>query len=114
MSATDAATLTASTKRPPAVSGGKVGEPVPHLGSVAVVPFLPITPEIANSVRLFSPRTARVTYAFADEGNVLPDIEEGDTLEAENQTYIIRSVAEYNRDRAGAFLEIVFEQQEVS
>lgn len=114
MSASDAATITASTKRYPAVSGGKVGPPVTNLSSVLIVSLLPLTPELAQMVKLEAPREAKLTFAFADSGNVLPDIVEGDILVVSGVEYAVRSVAEFQRPGSGSFLQLVVEQHKVS
>jgi len=114
MSASDAATTTASTKRRPAVSGGKVGAPVTNLASLSVVPLLPVSAETRESVQLESPREAKETYAFADSNNTLPDVVEGDLLVVSGTEYVIKGVAEYSRPSGGSFLHIVCEEQKGS
>lgn len=112
MSADLMATVLASTKRRPAVSGGKVGAPQTNLASVYVVPLLPVNPEIVNLYQIETPRESKVTYAFADSTtNVLPDIKEGDVLVVSSTEYICRSVAEWPRPEGGSYLEIVVEEQ---
>ena len=74
---TDTATfpLTASTKRNPAASGGKIAAPVAKLTSVAIATLRPVSAEIAEYYRLRSPREAFLTFAVGS-----PDILEGDLL----------------------------------
>lgn len=111
MGASDAATVTASTKRPPAVSGGKVGAPAANLSSVLIVPLLPVTPETVGTAQLRSPREAKETYVFPSSGNTVPDIVEGDVLVVSSVEYVIRSVAEYTRPNSGSFLHVIVEEQ---
>lgn len=114
MSASDAATVTASTKRSPAVSGGKVASPATHLASVLIVPLLPVGQDLIQEASLQNPREAKVTYVFADEDNVLPDITEGDLLVVSGTEYLVNYVKEYPRPTVGSFLEILVLQRKVS
>ena len=56
------ATLTASTKRSPAVSGGKVGTPVVKEASLICTPLDPIDPEIRQRLGLDTPHELLQTY----------------------------------------------------
>lgn len=114
MSASDSATVTASTKRPPTASGGKVGVPAMNLKSVAVVPLLPVGQDLIQEASLKNPREAKVTYAFADSDNVLPDIMEGDLLVVSGTEYLVNYVKEYPRPEGGSFLEILLLQRKVA
>lgn len=114
MSASDAATVTASTKRPPAVSGGKVGSPATNLTSLLIVPLLPVGQDLIQEASLQNPREAKVTYAFADSDNVLPDVAEGDLLVVGGTEYLVNYVKEYPRPTVGSFLEILVLQRKVA
>lgn len=107
MNANLAATVTASTKRPPAVSGGKVGSPATNLASVMVVPLLPLGEDLAQEAQLKSTREGKLTYAFPATGNTLPDIVEGDLLVVAGVEYLVKLVKEWQRDSDGSCLEIV-------
>lgn len=107
MSASDSATITASTKRPPALSGGKVGSPATHLRSVAILPLLPASQELALEGQLRSAREGKMTFAFADGDNELPDILEGDLLVVSGVEYPVKMVKEWERPETGSYLEIL-------
>lgn len=67
-------TITASTKRPPAIVGGKRGEMVAHLASVQIAPLTSVSSEVALRAGLDSPYALLQT--FADD----VDIVDGDEL----------------------------------
>lgn len=67
-------TVTASTKRPPAIVGGKRGAMVAHLASVSVAPLTGVSTETAMRAGLDTPYSLLQT--FADD----VDIAEGDEL----------------------------------
>lgn len=114
MSASESATVTASTKRSPAVSGGKVGSPVVNLASVLVVPLLPLSGSLIEEAQLKNPREHKVTYAFANSSNVLPDIVEGDILVISSVEYLVNYVKEYERPTEGSYLEIIVQKRVVA
>lgn len=89
MSALSFCTQTASTKRSPAVAGGKVGAQVTHLTSILIMPLMPAGEDIRAEVALNSPREAKETYCCED------DIIEGDHLVVKGVEYIIRWVGEW-------------------
>jgi len=97
------ATDRATTKRNPAAVGGKVNAPVAHLAELAIVPIMPVTPQIAEYYRLNSPRETYVTYA---EGT--PDVLEGDILTTGGTSYRVQSVAPWRTHNA--FIEIIVQQ----
>lgn len=114
MSASESATVTASTKRSPAVSGGKVGAPVTNLASVLVVPLLPLNSALVEEAQLKNPREHKLTYAFANSSNTLPDIAEGDILVISSVEYLINYVKEYERPTEGSYLEIIVQKRVVA
>ena len=114
MSAKEAATTTASTKRPPALSGGKVGAPATNLASLLIVPLMPVSAETANVTRLDSPRTSYETFAFPGDDNVNLDIENGDLLVVGSNEYKIVAVGEWERPSDGSFLHLVVERLKVA
>lgn len=73
------ATLTASTKRPPAVAGGKRSVPIAHLSGIACLPLVPVEPQRANEYRQRpmsgTPVFLLETYAVGEH-----DVAAGDTL----------------------------------
>lgn len=119
MSAADAATVTASTKRPPAVSGGKVGAPATHISGLKIVPLLPALPASADLVQeaqLKNPREPKVTYIFPDPevGNTMLDVVEGDLLVVSGVEYLIHMVKEWQRPTEGNYLEVLVTQRKVT
>jgi len=83
------ATATLTTRRPPAVSAGKRGEPVPHLGPTRCTPAMPVDPETRLALGLRAP--LEVWQIFVEGA---PDIREGDLVELDGRrTYKVRAVA---------------------
>lgn len=113
MSAKEAATTAASTKRPPALSGGKVGEPIAQLPSLLIVPLMPVSAETANTTRLDSPRTSFETFAFPGADNINLDVQNGDLLVVGSTEYKIVAVGEWERPNDGSFLHLVVEKLKV-
>lgn len=113
MSAAALATVTASTKRPPAAAGGKVGAPATHLASLAVTPFQPLNPELVLDAVINDAREARRCYAFANSAGALPDVREGDILTVAGTDYAVRSVAEYNR-AADGYVRLIVEETKLA
>lgn len=113
MSAATLATVTASTKRMPAVSGGRVGAPATNLASVPVTPFQSLQAELAAAAGVSDPREAKVCHAFTDSNGDLYDIREGDVLVVDGTSYTIRAVAEFNRT-PGAYSRLIVEEQKIS
>lgn len=113
MSAKDAATTTASTKRPPSLSGGKVGAPATNLASLLIVPLMPVSEATANTTRLDSPRTSFETFAFPGSDNINLDVQNGDLLVVGSNEYKIVAVGEWERPSEGSFLHLVVEKLKV-
>lgn len=84
------ANVTASTKRPPAVSSGKRGAPVAHLASLKCTPLDPVDAEIRQRVTVESPH--ELLQTFVDRA---ADILPGDLLVVMGKEYPIRSVADW-------------------
>lgn len=97
------ASQVASTKRSPAAVGGKVGLPVENLGSIDIVPLMPVSAEMAATLPLSSPREAKQTFV---DGT--PDILEGDRLVVGGDEFVIRSAAEWSDDYP--FTHLVIEE----
>jgi hypothetical protein len=113
VTAQDAATMAASTKRPPAASGGKVSQPVTHLVGLLIVPPLPADREMVEQAELRNPREAKVTYIFPT-GAALPDVVEGDLLVVGSTEYLINLVKEWPRTNDSSFLEVLMTQRKVA
>lgn len=101
------ATVTASTKRNPAAVDGKIGEPETYLTALNIVPLMPISPEVAETLALSSPREAKSTFV---ESTI--DIVEGDRLVVEANEYVVRAVGEWTGADAD-FREVVVEELKV-
>jgi len=81
------ATVTASTKRPPAVSGGKRGSPVTQVTSLSCMPLDVVDAEIRERLGLETPHEILQTCI---QGGL--DIREGDILVVGSTEYPIRAV----------------------
>ena len=84
------ATVTASTKRPPAISSGKRGAAATNISSLRCTPLDPVDPEIRQRLILNTPNELLQTYT---EGGL--DIVEGDILTVSSVDYPIRAVGEW-------------------
>ena len=84
------ATVTASTKRPPAISSGKRGAAVQNLASLSCLPLDPVDPELQQRLGIDTPH--EVLQTFTQNGL---DIEEGDILVVSSVEYPIRAVEEW-------------------
>ena len=98
------ATLSASTKRSPTVSGGKRGTPEVHLVDIWVTPLDPVDPETRQRLALNTPH--ELLQSFVD-GDL--DIVEGDVLVVESAEYPVRSAAEW-RWRGSQFVHLILEE----
>jgi len=101
-----AATVSASTKRRPAIIAGKIGTPATFLASVKCVPLQPVSAEVARRQALNTPH--EVSQTFIDGS---PDIKEGDILVIGAKEYPIKSVENWanNTTGHGAHLILVVE-----
>jgi len=96
-------TVTASTKRSPALAGGKRGAPVTRLVSLRCTPLDPVDPELRQRVALNTPHELLQTFV---DGAL--DILEGDILVVGAAEYPIRSCGEW--EWCGSrFLHLVLE-----
>ena len=84
------ATVTASTKRPPAISGGKRGAPAQNIASLSCFPLDPVDSEISERFGLDSPMELLQTFV---QGGL--DIKEGDLLVVSSTEYPIRAVGNW-------------------
>lgn len=97
------ATVSASTKRNPAVAGGKVGEPVVYLTDLNILPLMPVSKEIQERYQIKSPRLSYTTYI---SGN--PDIAHGDVLTVDTVDYNVIAASPWNGK--WDFIELVVEK----
>jgi hypothetical protein len=94
------ATVTASTKRPPAIAGGKRGTPAANLTSD------PVDSEIRERFGLNAPMELLQTFV---EGGL--DIKEGDLLVVSSVEYPIRAVGDWHWPPDDAnYLHLILEQ----
>jgi hypothetical protein len=96
-------TVTASTKRSPALAGGKRGAPVTHLASLRCMPLDPVDPELRQRLALNTPHELLQTFV---DGAL--DVVEGDFLAVGGTDYPIRSCAEWEW-RGSRFAHLVLE-----
>ena len=98
------ATVTASTKRPPTISGGKRGSADTNISSLSCLPLDPLDPDIANLFGIETPH--ELLQTFVDNGL---DIRENDVLVVSSVEYKIRAVAEWDW-RGADFLHLTLEE----
>ena len=84
---TKLATVTASTKRNPDVSGGKVGAAATNLSSLVCTPMYPVSDETAHRLGLDNPFEFKECFV---QGGL--DIVKGDYLVISSEEYPIRFV----------------------
>jgi hypothetical protein len=82
------AVVTASTKRNPAISGGKRGTPATHIASLTCTPLDPIDAEVRQRLMLDSPNIILETFVENADGTV--DIVVGDILVVSTTEYPIK------------------------
>lgn len=97
------ATETASTKRPPAVSGGRRGTAATNIASLACTPLDPVDSEIRQRLVLDTPHEVLQTFV---DGTL--DIREGDIFTYSGQDYPVRACAEW-KWRGSAYLHLILE-----
>jgi hypothetical protein len=85
-----AANVTASTKRPPAISGGLRGTPQTNISSLSCTPLDPIDPELKQRLALDTPHELLQTFV-----DTALDIKEGDILVVSSEEYPIRAVGDW-------------------
>lgn len=64
------ATLSASTKRAPTISGGKRGEPAANLTGLSCTPLDPVDPELRDTLHLETPHELLQTFLSDGDGFV--------------------------------------------
>lgn len=95
-------TVTASTKRQPAISSGKRGAPVTQVASLRCTPLDPVDPELRQRLALDTPH--ELLQTFTQE----TDIVQGDLLTVAGVDYPVRSCAEWTW-RGTTFRHLVVE-----
>lgn len=98
------ATVTASTKRPPAVSSGKRGAPATNIVSLSCTPLDPVNAEIQQRLQLKTPHELSQTFV---DGSL--DIVEGDILVVSGIEYPIRAVADWTFG-SSKYLHLILEE----
>lgn len=96
-------TVTASTKRPPAVSNGKRGELAAYLSTLKCSPLDPVSAEISRRVALNTPHEVLQAFIGSD------DVREGDVLTVGSKDYPIRAVEDWANFRGVTFRVMVLE-----
>jgi hypothetical protein len=81
---------TASTKRNPAITGGKRGEPVAHLASVTCTRLYPVDAETQQRLTIESPYTTWVVFADGE-----PDVEAGDRWVQDGKEFAVKFVEQW-------------------
>lgn len=95
MSARSFCSVTASTKRNPAVSGNKKGAAVTNLASLLITPLWPVGNETIRTLDLNSPREMLEAYHVPAAGDALPDVKERDILVVGSNEYPIDWVGQW-------------------
>ena len=90
------ATVTASTKRAPALSGGKRGAATTNIASLVCTPLDPIDPELRSRLAINTPHEVLQTFV-----ETALDVIEGDLLVVSSIEYPIRAVADWS---AGTYM----------
>lgn len=99
------ATVTASTKRAPAISGGKRGTPVTEIASLRCTPLDPVDAELRQRLSLETPHELMQTFV---DGAL--DVVEGDILTVGGVDYPIRAVENWTwRHQGSDFRRLILE-----
>lgn len=108
MGLTDLATVTASTKRSPAIVSGKRSTPTTSIASLSITPLDPVSVETMQRMSLGTPVNFYECYAA---GGL--DIRAGDVLTVSGTDYPIRAVGEWewpNRGTQEHYTHLVVEK----
>ena len=114
MSASSMATITASTKRYPAVSSSKISAPVANLTSLPITPLQSVEAELALQANIQDFHEVKKTFCFVDGDGDLYDVREGDILVVSSVEYAIRSAAEFNRPNDGSYTRLIIQQRKIT
>lgn len=100
------ATVTASTKRTPAISSGRFGAAATNIASLSCFPLDPVSAEIAARMGLGTPHELLQTFV---EGGL--DIVEGDILTVASKDYPIKAVEDWYWPEGSAnYQRLILEQ----
>lgn len=102
------ARITASTKRPPAISGGKRGAAVTHISTLKITPLDPVDGDTVRRLNLAT--TVEVLQTFCESGY---DIKDGDVLVVDSVEYPIRAVSDWAFINS-TYLHLIVDQQRTS
>lgn len=102
-------TVTASTKRPPALDAdGKRGEPVTEVASLSVLPLQPMSPELRERLAGLGVDTRLSLLVTQTDG--ANDVQTGDELVVSGTTYPIRYVEPWTLDGETSYVQMVVEE----
>lgn len=96
-------TVTASTKRAPAIASGKRGAAATNVASLLCMPLDPVDPELRQRLALNTPHELLQTMTLET------DIREGDILVVAGKEYPVRSCAEWIWRGGTSFRHLVVE-----
>lgn len=97
-------TVTAATKRRPAIVGGKVGAMVTSVASLQVAPLAPVDADLQQRLALDTPHELLQSLCDGDE-----DVAEGDVLVVASVEYPIRACEDWGPVRGRSFKRLVVE-----
>lgn len=97
------ATVSCSTKRPPAISDGKRGAPAESVTGLLCTPVDPVDPETSYRLQIETPHTLLQTFVAGD-----PDIKRGDVLVVGSAEYPIRAVSDWAW-KSDVFVHLILE-----
>ena len=100
------ATVTASTKRTPAIASGLFGTAAASIASLKCTPLDPLTPEVAMRAGLDTPHELLQTFT---EGGL--DIVEGDILTVSSKDYPVKAVGDWYWPMDGANYQFIILEQ---
>jgi predicted transcriptional regulator len=97
-------TVTASTKRRPAVSSGKTGAATTYLASLMVAPLAPIDADLRQRLALETPHELQQSICDGTK-----DVKEGDVLVVSTVEYPIKACEDWGPIRGRSFKRLVLE-----
>ena len=96
-------TVTASTKRAPAIAGGKRGAPETYVATLRCMPLDPVDPELRQRLALNTPHELLQTVVEEDV-----DVRQGDLLVVSGTEYPVRACADWEW-RGRTFRRLILE-----
>lgn len=96
-------TVTASTKRAPAIASGKRGVATTKVAALLCMPLDPVDPELRQRLAISTPHELLQTMTLET------DIREGDILVVGSREYPVRSCAEWKWRGSMSFVHLVIE-----